>query len=199
MTGPKHKVSGKVKKQQCKLRTADGAYLLELLVAMFVSGLMAAALMTSITQGMSASQKSQNQVIATWLAKEAIERIRMSASQNQSDPQHKWFNTHGALDVPSNTEVQLKVNSTDVVSASPFDFAQRPLLLDLDSLKWINKRGEEQTPTDFHGTAKALFTDGVNNGKNVQVTISWTEGTSTGQKEFSLKSAIFPTSTYLRW
>lgn len=181
------------------LRTANGAYLLELLVAMFVSGMMAAALMTSITQGMSASRKSQNQVIATWLAKEAFERIRMSAAQNQSDPQHKWFNTFGALDVPNNTEVQFKVNSSDIVSVSPYDFAQRPLLLDLDNLKWINKAGEEQTPTSFEGSVKAAFTDTINNGKNIEVTIAWKENVSNGQKKYTLKGAVFPNATYLKW
>lgn len=199
MAGPAPKLSVIKNKKRQQLRTTNGAYLLELLVAMFVSGMMATALMTSITQGISASRRSQSQVIATWLAKEAYERIRMSAAQNQSDPQHRWFSTFGALDVPNNTEVQFKVNSTDVVSVSPFDFAQRPLLLDLDNLKWINKNGEEQTPTNFEGTVKATFTDGINNGKNVQINISWKDNTSSGQKTYSLKGSVLPNATYLEW
>lgn len=182
-----------------RLRTASGAYLLELLVALFVSGVMATALMTSITHGMRSTQGSQNQVLATWLAKEAMERVRMSAAQYQSDVEHKWFSTFGAFDVPSNTEVQFKVKSTDNVSLAPYDFVQRPLLLDFDSLKWLNKSGVEQGPITFDGVVRAAFADRTDGGKNVKITIIWSETNASGPKSYSLRGAIFPTTIYKNW
>ena len=180
-------------------RTASGAYLLELLVALFVSGVMATALMTSITQGMQATQGSQNQVIATWLAKEALERIRMSAAQNQSDLTHQWFSTFGAFDVPNTTEVQFKIKSTDVITVAPYDFVQRPLLLDLDSLKWIDKTGAEAIPVVLNGTVTATFTDTVGSGKLVHINVVWTETNASGQKAYSLRGSIYPAVNYRNW
>jgi len=186
----------KVFKKNCtsELRTTNGAYLLELLVALFVSGVIAGALTMSISEGMRTTQGSQSQVIATWLAKEAFERVRISAAQ--SDPQHLWSTTTGALDVPNNTTVDFKLRSTDQTTLAPYDFVQRPLLLDLETLKWVDKNGEESIPIAFDGTATATFNDTDNGGKVVLVKIYWKESTSSGQKTFSLKGAVFPQTNY---
>ncbi len=178
------------------LRSSLGAYLLEMLVALFVSGVMAAALMTGIVEGMRSTTGSQNQVIATWLAHEAMERVRRSAAQ--ANPSLKLHTVSCVLDVPPNTEVQFKVKSTDGVTVAPYDFLQHPLLLDLDALKWINKSGTDETPTTFDGIVKAKFGDIANGGKNVQINISWKES-ATGEKTYSTKGVVYPPSNYQRW
>lgn len=189
MTGPKHKVSGKANKQQCELRTANGAYLLELLVAMFVSGLMALALTTSLTQGMSSTRGSQNQVIATWLAQQAMDRIKMSADQSKTSA----FSTYeGIFEVPSPSTVQFKLTSNDPITVQSYDFLQRPLMFDFTSLKWSSEDSTETNPKTFTGTVQALIEDRADaGGKNVQITVTWLDTNGAGQKQYSIKGAVF--------
>lgn len=173
-----------------RLRTASGAYLLELLVAMCVSGMMALALTTSLTQGMSSSRGSQNQILATWLAHQAMDRIKMSADQDVTNP--NFFSMKRVFDAPSPSQMQFKLTSNDTTSVQPYDFLQRPLMFDFASLKWNSEDSAETMPKNFHGTVVALIEDRIDaTGKNVQVTVTWNDSTSTGQKKYVIKGAVF--------
>lgn len=173
-----------------KLRTARGAYLLELLVAISVSGVMALALTTSITEGMRSTQASQNQVSATWLAKEAMERIKGSASVDDNET-HYFSNTSGVLSVPNGTDVQFRLTSLDGPPPA-YDFLQRPLLIDFETLKWKSSDMSGEIPGRFRGTVKAKFDYRNDGGRNVTVTVSWLQSNSTENKSFVLKGIIFP-------
>jgi type II secretory pathway pseudopilin PulG len=189
MAGPAPKLSVIKNKKRQQLRTTNGAYLLELLVAMFVSGMMALALTTSLTQGMSSSRGSQNQVLATWLAQQAMERIKMSADQSNSSA----FSTfNGIFEVNSPATVQFKLTSNDPISVQPYDFLQRPLMFDFSSLKWNSEDSTETSPKTFSGTVQALIEDRADaGGKNIQITVTWTDTNGTGQKQYMIKGAVF--------
>lgn len=176
-----------------KMRTARGAYLLELLVAISVSGIMALALTTSITEGMRSTQASQNQVSATWLAKEAMERIKSSANVDDNET-HYFSNTSGVLSVPNGTDVQFRLTSADGPPA-PYDFLQRPLLIDFDALKWKSADASGEIPGRFRGTVKAKFDNRADGGRNVTVTVFWLQSNSSENKSFVLKSIVFPVKT----
>lgn len=161
-------------------RTARGAYLLELLVAISVSGLFALALTQSITEGMRSTSASQNQVIATWLATEAMERIRITARQNSS-----------FFDIPEGTNLQFKVNSNDVVIPNEFDFSIRPLLINFDQFNWIGKNGATDPSIHFQGKVTANITERLDSGKNVDIRVTWLESNSSQLKQYRLFAAVF--------
>lgn len=180
----------KVKLTERILRTASGAYLLELLVAMFVSGMMALALTTSLTQGMSSSRGSQNQVLATWLAHQAMDRIKMSAEQEKTNS--AFFSLGRVFDVPSPSILQFKLTSNDPISVQPYDFLQRPLMFDFASYTWSSEDSAETMPKNFHGTVTALIEERPDqSGKNVQIVVSWNDTTATGRKQYSARGAVF--------
>ena len=172
-----------------KMRTASGAYLLELLVAMFVSGMMALALTTSLTQGMSSSRGSQNQILATWLAHQAMDRIKMSA--DQANVNHAFSAQNRIFDVPSPSVLQFKLTSNDTNPVQSYDFLQRPLMFDFSTLKWSNEDSAETVPQNFKGSVQALIEDRLDSGKNIQITVTWTDSNGTGQKQYSIKGAVF--------
>lgn len=188
MSAPTTKVS-RLRRAKRNLRTTNGAYLLELLVAMFVSGMMALALTTSLTQGMSSTRGSQNQVLATWLAQQAMDRIKLSADQSNSSA---FSTTDGIFEVPSPSTVQFKLTSNDTVSVQPYDFLQRPLMFDFTTLKWNSEDSAETSPKTFSGTVQALIEDRTDaSGKNVQITVTWTDTNRSGQKQYVIKGAVF--------
>lgn len=173
-------------------RTARGAYLLELLVAMFVSGMMALALTTSLTQGMSSSRGSQNQLLATWLAYQAMDRIRMSAEQETTNTQ--FFSFKRIFDAPSPSQFQFKLTSNDSTVVPSYDFLQRPLMFDFANYKWNSEDSAESVPKNFKGKVVALIEDRADGrGKNVQITVTWTESTSTGERQFVIKGTFLKT------
>lgn len=179
----------KTKLLKRRLRTASGAYLLELIVAMFVSGMMALALTTSLTQGMSSSRGSQNQVLATWLAHQAMDRIKMSA--DQANVNHAFSSQNRIFDVPSPSVLQFKLTSNDPNPVQPYDFVQRPLMFDFSTLKWNNEDSLETVPKNFNGTVQALIEDRLDSGKNIEITVTWIDSNGTGQKRYSIKGAVF--------
>ncbi len=168
------------------IRTATGAYLLELVVAMVVSGMMALALTTSLTQGMNSGRMSQNQVVATWLAHQAMDRIRMSADASQTLSSQKRV-----FDAPSPYVFQFKLTSNDPASVQPYDFLQRPLMFDFSTLKWTAEDSTETTPKNFNGKVQATIEDRADSGKNVQITVTWTDTNETGQKQYVIRGAVF--------
>lgn len=170
------------------IRTARGVYLIELLAAMFVSGLMALALTTSLTQGMSSSRSSQSQVLATWLAHQAMDRIKMSADQ----PTNSSFSSQKRIfDVLTPATLDFKITSNETTPVQPFDFLQRPLMLDFANLKWNSEDSSEIQPKNFHGKVQAIIEDRADSGKSVQIVVTWTDSTSSGQKQYSIRSAVF--------
>lgn len=189
MAGPANRILNERKSREHAIRTASGAYLLELLVAMFVSGMMALALTTSLTQGMSSTRGSQNQVLATWLAQQAMDRIKMSADQSNSSA----FSSHnGVFEVPSPSTFQFKLTSNDPISVQSYDFLQRPLMFDFGSLKWSSEDSAETMPKTFNGTVQALIEDRADaTGKNVQITVTWLDTNGSGQKQYMIKGAVF--------
>ena len=188
MAGLKSSCSS-LERKAARARTASGAYLLELLVAMFVSGMMALALTTSLTQGMTSSRGSQSQVLATWLAHQAMDRIRMSA--DQANTNHAFSTQSRIFDVPSQSKLDFKLTSNDTITVQPYDFLQRPLMFDFNTLKWASEDSAETIPKNFHGSVQAYVEDRADSGKNVQITVSWNDSSSTGQKQYVIKGAVY--------
>lgn len=149
----------KIGRRSLKVRSCVGVYLIEFLVALAVSTLIAGFLIDDISQINRFSTNGEMQLMATSIAQEVIDSAR-----NQP------YTTLQAL---IGTHV-LPVNSGDGSFDSSFP---RPLLLDLQNLSWsqASQRGK------FYGTVTETiaYSPLVSNTISITVVVQWKEGAST--------------------
>lgn len=175
--------SARRRSRRHRLRTERGGYLLELLVALFVLGLIAMALAATLSEAFRLSTKAQNQMTVTWIASQVLDRLKAS-------------NDIYLMTAGESRDLQL--NSGDPISPNDKDFQKRPLLLDTDNLKWTAPVASPQDPLyKFKANPKVTVT--VNGGTTVekQITLNITWGESGGSRNFLLRSNVSKAALHL--
>lgn len=153
-------------------RSEAGIYLVELLVAVFISTLLAAALAENMSQTLKLTNSGQNQIIAAAIGQELVDNARNTT----------YF--HPDASVPNLCHMlgnhTLEVNEANT-STSPV--ASRPLMLDLTNLDWSQDADDNQ----FVGTVTETISDAgwgsytdptlgaIPNGIRVDILVSWNE------------------------
>jgi type II secretory pathway pseudopilin PulG len=150
------------------LRTARGSYLLEMLVAIGISGFLAVIMSMSLASTMRTSTSTDNQVVAATLAQGVVEHLR-----NQS------WSTWPPVPYSS----QLPVYSNDGVPANTY--FPTPLLMDLSADTW----SQGSTTNRFNGTVFLTLAQGPTNTTDLAtVTVKWNEVNA--QKQYVLNSVV---------
>lgn len=149
------------------MRSDSGQHLIEMMVAIAVSGFLAAVLGTSLGQTIATSTAAENRLKSADIAQELIERIR-------DEPYSFPLPTNGTYAVP--------VYSDDGVVSGVQPFQQQPLLMDLNNYAWSAaakaNRLKGPSPNGF-ATASATFAPGPSTTSiAVSVTVSWAEQTA---------------------
>lgn len=147
------------------LRSSSGIYLVELLVAVFISSLLAAALAENMSETLRLTNCGQNQIIAAAIGQELVDNARNTSYSSLCNMIGQTYT--------------LNVNSSN--SGNPV--SSRPLMLDLTSLDWT----QDAENNKFSGTVSESLSDAgwgsyadpilgnIPNGIKVDITISWTE------------------------
>ncbi len=169
------------------VRSKRGAYLIELLVALAISGFLAVALAASLSEQMRVTTGAENQVKAAEVAQQVIDRIRES---NQTLP-------HGIYPI--------QLDSDDGVGIGTQWFQKRPLNYDLNSFSYPNMIGADSSqPADqFVGpglngraTVTAVLAPSTPATTSLlTVTVTWSEGTATRSAVFSTTISKTPNSS----
>ena len=170
----------RVVSRQC--RNADGIQLVELLVAIVVSGLIVSAITSSLMQMMSFSSNGQNQLMASDIAQEVIDN-----SRNMS------FNRLVALCDQPQPITLLCNRKSEADSTDPYGAFPRPLSQD-----WVNMRYHQdaangalsKTQTNRFrgdvtdgGLVQQRLVKSIVNGVttvSVEVQIQWKDGRNAG-------------------
>jgi type II secretory pathway pseudopilin PulG len=165
-----------------KVRNEKGVYLVELLVAVFISSLFAAAVASSMADSTRLTTSSQNQVLAANIAQELIDNARNTP-----------FNTLATY--CQSTPYALLVNKTSSAETGPA-VQPRPLLLDMSSHTWSTDskrnlfRGTVTELVQGLDTAFAVTTANPPPYIRVTITITWIDGSTTNNKTYSLQTLI---------
>lgn len=150
-------------------RAECGAYLIELIVAISVSAIIGLALTATLSNAMRASSSTQNQIVATMIAQEILERVKSSKN---------------IFDVPlviPEKEYRFNISSSDSFADPTIDFLRRPILFDVERLKYIAPTSSPDEPAyRFRGMAKVMFKDVEVDVKTAVVTVSWVENSEDG-------------------
>lgn len=159
------------------VRTTCGSYLVELLVALAVSGFLAAVMGASLSETMQTSSGAQNQLMAADIAQELIDRVRNTAFGN----------------LPPNGTYLAHTDSDDGVIVGPYSFQQEPTLMDVANLTWTNRTLNNR----FRGTANVVLADGpTSDTRRVTVTIAWREQSAT--RTYSQSTIIASSGVHIR-
>lgn len=147
------------------VRSDSGIYLVELLVAVFISSLLAAALAENMSQTLKLTSSGQNQIVAAAIGQELIDNARNT--------------DYAVLSGLVGNTYTLNINSSN--SGSPVN--TRPLMLDLTNLDWSTDAENNK----FVGTVTEMLTNAgwgsytdatgavLPNGVKVDITVNWTE------------------------
>lgn len=146
-------------------RSQSGIYLVELLVAVFISSLLAAALAENMSETLRLTSSGQNQIIAAAIGQELVDNARNTS--------------YASLCTMAGNTYTLNVNSSN--SGNPV--SSRPLMMDLTGLDWTQDAENNQ----FDGTVSETlsnagwgnYTDpilgSIPNGIRVDILINWNE------------------------
>lgn len=159
------------------LRNRNGNSLVEMIVGVLVSSIFAAAVVQSMSQGLSLTSGAQNQVVASSMAQEVLDAARNLPYATLSGYTGTWPLT-----------VQLAEGGSPV-SCPPYP---RPLLLDNSNFTYGSSQYGGQALSNTLSAANCNATeDIVNNGDNtctVTVTVNWSD--STGNHTFAVSTRI---------
>lgn len=158
-------------------RSESGSYLIELLVALAISGFLAVALASSLSEQMRASSSTERQAKAAQLAQETLERFRQTT---QSLPPYGTY--------------PIQVNSDDGVTVGPYWFQSRPLSVDHTALNYPGYLGS--TTSNGVQSVIATLSPGVTSSTSlITVTVTWTEGTASKSAAFATTLSKTPTTS----
>ncbi len=171
------KQSGLKKTPKSRYRKArhNGVSLVELLVALTISGFLAICLSDSLSAQIRMSTMTQSRLLAAQLAKSAIDRLRVTD-----------FN-----DLPLASQTyQVRISSDDLNNPS-FKVLNRPLQIDSSNLLWAHFDASNLKPgSSFKGTVQIQISDLMTDTKMVQVTVTWREPGASEDKSYILNSII---------
>lgn len=166
-------------------RSDSGIYLVELLVAVFISSLLAAALAENMSETFRLTSSGQNQIIAAAIGQELVDNARNTTYFHQDASVPNLCHMLGSH--------SLQVNQANS-STSPVN--TRPLMLDLTNLDWTDDADDNK----FVGTVQEVISDAgwgsyvdpalgpIPNGMRVDITVSWAERNM--NKTYSLTTFI---------
>ena len=154
-------------------RAATGMYLIELIVAIAMSGLLAVVLGTSLSANLSFSSGAQNQLIAADIAQELVDRFRDYPGQIL--PSTTW--------IPDGT-YPVHVDSDDGVIVNPnFPAAVSPLIFDVTNLTFqtltLSSRFRSGTASTIN-VALVTLPNGSSppTDRSITITVQWQEKTA---------------------
>lgn len=157
-------------------RNRNGNSLVEMIVGVLVSSIFAAAVVQSMSQGMSVTSGAQNQALASSMAQEVLDAARNLPYATLSGYTGTWP-----------LVVQLPQGGS--ISCPPYP---RPLLQDNDNFTYGTSQYGSQALTNCLNSNTCDATEVItNNGDNtctVTVTINWRD--STGRHTYSVSTRI---------
>lgn len=172
-------------RQQYRInRVSTGSSLVELLIAVTLSGIVMVTLGASLSEQMRLSTTSQNQLIAGTLAREVVERVRA---------------TPFAELPPVGSIQEIRIASGDTKDTGVYDLSRpilaRPLQIDAENFSWRHPDPNYPIPlTRFPGRVtlqmggEAQSPSGpIPETKTATVSVTWTEG---APKQLQLKAII---------
>jgi type II secretory pathway pseudopilin PulG len=169
-----------------RIRNQNGSYLIELLMALAISGMLAVALGNSVCQTKGISNRSENSLYASLMAEEILERLR-------STP----FDSLPSSGVSHNVRVNYGDSTDSTTYETTPPMLNRPLLIDGSNLQWLVNSGTNLPTYHFKGTAQILIKDGplTSSGpgpvtKTATVTVTWSDGDATGPHVLTLSRML---------
>ncbi len=169
-----------------KPRNQQGSYLIELLVALAISGLLAVARGTSVAQTKGISNRTENGLLATLMAQQVLDRVRNTAFDELPN---------------SGVTHHVRVNLGDPDDTQTYEANQpllnRPLLIDGVNLKW--QSAAASIPMyKFRGTVDLVLKDGPIDSvgpapvsKTATVTVMWSDSAANAPHVVQLVRMIY--------
>jgi type II secretory pathway pseudopilin PulG len=172
-----------------KTRSSSGQQLVEVIVAVAMSGFLAVIMGASLAQLMATSTQSENQLKAQDVAQEMLERIR-------STPYSLLAQELNSGQLTSGQPYTVPMYSNDGVTAT-LPFQNSPLLCDFSQYTWSNASSNNtfRGPSP-NGNAMATVqlqpfsSNGAHNALLVTITITWSETNQTVNRQYVLTSVI---------
>lgn len=171
------KLSGLKKTPKSRYSKArhNGVSLVELLVALTISGFLAICLSDSLSAQIRMSTMTQSRLIAGQLARSLVDRFR-AAEFNELPPSYQTYSVRVSSDDPTNPT---------------YFILNRPLQVDSLNLQWAHLSASNLKPgSTFQGTVQINIADTMLDTKTVQVTIAWREPGGSEDKTYTLSSLI---------
>lgn len=152
-----------------------GVSLVELLVALTISGFLAICLSESLSAQIRMSTMTQSRLIAGQLAKSLVDRLR-AAEFSELPSSYQTYSVRVSSDDPTNPTYQL---------------LNRPLQVDSVNLQWAHLSASNLKPgSTFQGTVQISIADSMLDTKTVQITITWREPGGSEDKTYTLSTLI---------
>lgn len=149
-------------------RSRSGMQLIELVFAVGLSGFLTAVLGASIAQLVRQATVTQNQLVASTIAQEVLDRLRATKFDNLSTV------PPGQQDVVVNADISSPTSDVTL---------HRPLMIDAKNLTWKGSSGVGQIPTNqFRGKVQITVSDFPDAGdtKTIDVTVTWSDSSGSG-------------------
>ncbi len=163
-------------------RRQNGSYLIELLVALAISGLLAVALGASVCQTKGISNRSENNLMASLITQQVFERLR-------STP----FDSLPALGIAHNVRVNLGDTTDSTVYESNSPILNRALLIDGTNLQWLGYSSSQPIPQyKFRGDVVLQLRDGPvpSVTKTATVTVSWSDSSASAPHSLQVSRVL---------
>lgn len=168
-------------------RRERGASLVELMVAIMISGIIMVALGSSLSEQMRLGTKTQNQLVAAELARVMVERIRSTPYDDLPSD----FITRSVRIASGNTK------DTNVYDASK-KIVDRPLQIDAINQQYRTPDPLNPMPISMFPGQVTLTMGGAASGpfgevkdtRTADVLVTWNEPGQTGTKEIKLKVIV---------
>lgn len=165
-----------------RCRRQNGSYLIELLVALAISGFLAVALSASLSEQMRVTTGAENQLKAAEVANQVIERIRESSLP---------LPNYGSYDIP--------IDSDDAYGGQFFQ--TRPLCFDMSKFNYPNIIGDQfiGNGPNGHAVVTATISPGSTDTTTLlTVSVAWIENQANKTSQFVTTISKVPNNTALQ-
>lgn len=164
--------------REIRTRRVKGSSLVELIVAVGISGLLIACLSQSLAELYRLSYVSQNQILAPLLAEQVLERVRSTS-----------FNALQSGVFP----IQVKLPDNNLENNSSQPLYLRPLQYDANQYVYGSESAIKSIESKFNGKITLSIqpnVDGIAELKRVSISVVWSEGIHSETKKYDLVAYV---------
>lgn len=149
-------------------RNQRGVYLIELLAALVISGILSVVLGDSIARTIQLNTRTEKNVVAPQIAQNLLERLRAT-------PYASW--------PASGSQYNINIDPADGSAIQSPPVQARAAMLDATEMKFLTGNPSVDLPSNkFIGTAEVTYqSNAQNTARTVVITIGWSDSTASSR------------------